>query len=1069
MSDLNNAKAFLATMAEVLETDDVVAEFVNNYFSQLFSNDARLKESLDGLGFSSARNVVLSGPRTAAGLARLFRDRYGENLCYGGTAISGGDATGYGKSNAFDGDTTTNWNSSQNAANQSATAYIGYDFGTGVARHIRKIKLTQIADTRSAVTSVKVQNSSDGSAWTAVATVNTYAGINIIELPASNARRYWRILANANLTNTFAWTVSECAMFELLNASLTNADLIVLGDAVFTFAAGMRNGGPVDYRYANAVDRALTLGAADADTIPLSYGPNICRGGAAVSDSDYGGLPKENAFNGDTSTGWGSNRTAANQSGASYIGYDFGVGVTKAIRKVTLWQTSNAVYNMTAVKIQYSDNGAAWTDATPTTVIDATANAKPSLTVPAVGAHRYWRILAMANLGGSTAWTVLEVEMYEALQTHYVYADYNPYAKTISLGSTKVKPKRYKAGGQAVGGQVPNYFTADLCSDGTAIADSASNPAANAFDDNTGTAWIPLNRYSANQNGVCYIGYDFGAGVTKHIRRISFTQTGQAANCMPSVKVQRSDDGAAWTDVATAAVSTTPLQAAIIDLPVSQAARYWRLLAITNLENGYGWNVAEVEMYSYVAPSTVGTGSTTIQQTAYVNQIIGGTALSSGAYGGSWPASNAFDGSEGTLWISAQAGGGLTGVAYIGYDFGAAKTIRRIVCKQLSTGVTSLLVQKSDDGAAWTTVTTQNGVTASNVFEIPDGHTARYWRLLANSERADGQTGGDKCWGVSEVEMLALVTTSVTVLGDDPIYTDNLAVTGAAISGGDLGATTTKEMAFVGDNGTTVWASSQTGAAVNGAAYIGYDFGAARHIRKMAISWYAANGTPASAKIQRSTDGAAWNDVKTITPTPGVTTVELLDASVASRYWRILATAGLVAGNSFAVNEVTMHEIGTDVNLYDPYNGETKHYDGSTWETKIRLFLGEVTVDGAGNIVASTTYPYNVAQVKAKPADDSDEAVTLGQFLANVATPGWMKIPVWFNGKQVTLILQWGTYVNTSTVIWPIEFPNAFLAPLGTTLNYASGTNISGFTNPTKTGATCGNAAVSLWYAVLGY
>lgn len=1040
MSELNNAKAFLATMAEILQSDDVVAEFVNAYLSQLFSNDARLKDALDTSG-GQTRNVVLTGPVTAAGVARLFRDRYGGNICYGGAAVSGGDFAGFPKENAFDSSVGTVWSSLQQQNGVSGVSYLGYDFGAGNTKHVRKIVVNQHAYADRYVSSGKIQRSTDGAAWTDVVTVNLYPGKNIIELAASGAYRYWRVMANSNITAVAtSWVISELEMYELINPALTNADLIVLADSVMSFAAGMKDG-PVDYRYKNLVDRTLGLTAADSDTIPVAYGPNVCRGGTAISGGDNGGYPAANAFDGNTTTWWVSSQVTPGTANVANIGYDFGVGNTKAIRKVAINQPSSSA-GMASAKIQYSDNGAAWTDATPATVLQANLNL---ITVPAVGAHRYWRVLCTGGRldgGNGIAVQVAEVEMYEAVQTHYIYADYDPYAKAISLGSTKTKPKRAKAGGQTVGGQVPGYYTADLCSEGVVISSgdqvSAGFSKDGAFaNDGTITCWRASTAYTA-LTGVAYIGYDFGAGVAKAVRRVNVIQA--PTEYVTSVKIQYSANGAAWTDAVTAAV-VAGYGVNVIDVPALGAYRYWRILANSNGSHSEGtWVVSEIEMLGYVEPSTVGAGSTTIQQTAYsADQCVGGTAIESGHYSDR-VAAQAFDDSISSSWVSSHMSANQAGNAYIGYGFATAKAIKKVRFFQgnVENGTLSVKVQASNSIATeYVDMGTYDVVKGVwNELSIAAPAEYAYWRILANANLVNGYG-----WSIYEVEMFTLDTVTVTIAGDDPIYTDNICVGGAAISSGDYAVSGPRRKEYAFDGYTTatpavtegMWGSSQVGAAITGTAWIGYDFGAPRHIRKITVYQFTTSGAISSFKVQRSTDGAAWNDVKTVT---GAGTVAcdtvLLDASAPARYWRLLAQSARIDGDPSSpwnLFEVTMHEIGTDITLYDPYKGESKHYDGSTWEAKIRLFLGEANVDGAGNIVGSTTYPYNLARFKALPAEENDEAVTLGQF---VYANGWKKLTL--PGGFILQMFQSPAISSANiltNVTLPEAFPNAGLLAVG--------------------------------------
>lgn len=156
--------------------------------------------------------------------------------------------------------------------------------------------------------------------------------------------------------------------------------------------------------------------------------------------------------------------------------------------------------------------------------------------------------------------------------------------------------------GIAVGSGLPIYFyTGDLCSTGTAIAyaDTGYHPS-NSFDNDTAGAlsfWFDYDKTGSNVNGVEWIGYDFGASVTKEIRQMTLVQESGSGYSVSSVKIQKSDDNTTWTDVTTASVTQNPGTRVknTIYLPQSGSARYWRLLANSATSN-YQWRVVEIEM-----------------------------------------------------------------------------------------------------------------------------------------------------------------------------------------------------------------------------------------------------------------------------------------------------------------------------------------------------------------------------------------------------------------------------------------------------------------------------------------
>lgn len=90
-----------------------------------------------------------------------------------------------------------------------------------------------------------------------------------------------------------------------------------------------------------------------------------------------------------------------------------------------------------------------------------------------------------------------------------------------------------------------------------------------------------------------------------------------------------------------------------------------------------------------------------------------------------------------------------------------------------------------------------------------------------------------------------------------------------AISGGDVNSTYSKDKAFDGLDGTR-WASSQTDAAINGAAYIGQS-GLNSNVTQIAYQMYinaAGEYYQTSLKAQWSIDGTTWYDITTFSGIP---------------------------------------------------------------------------------------------------------------------------------------------------------------------------------------------------------
>jgi hypothetical protein len=164
-------------------------------------------------------------------------------------------------------------------------------------------------------------------------------------------------------------------------------------------------------------------------------------------------------------------------------------------------------------------------------------------------------------------------------------------------------------------------YGSDQCSGGTALENGHYDvySASRLFDNDSGaTQWIS-NESGAGVNGVSYFGYDFGAGVTKQIRRVVLYGNGggDPAWTVTSVKIQYSDNGSLWSDAATSAVVTGYNTIIISD---SGTHRYWRVLA-NSATGGNRWAVYECEMMegNYASSGTYTHGEQDISGAAVAN------------------------------------------------------------------------------------------------------------------------------------------------------------------------------------------------------------------------------------------------------------------------------------------------------------------------------------------------------------------------------------------------------------------------------------------------------------------
>lgn len=119
------------------------------------------------------------------------------------------------------------------------------------------------------------------------------------------------------------------------------------------------------------------------------------------------GFEKWKVFDGNTG-GNGFYWTYTAASSNAYVGYNFG-------KSVNIYRSDNYNVNNTAsikqAKIQYSDDGSTWTDATE--LFNNTLGAWTKVLIPTnAGAHQYWCIGNMIDNGDNTGAYIFELQFY---------------------------------------------------------------------------------------------------------------------------------------------------------------------------------------------------------------------------------------------------------------------------------------------------------------------------------------------------------------------------------------------------------------------------------------------------------------------------------------------------------------------------------------------------------------------------------------------------------------------------------------------------------------------------------
>lgn len=163
-------------------------------------------------------------------------------------------------------------------------------------------------------------------------------------------------------------------------------------------------------------------------TIPgggTTYGSDQAPSATITASTTQSGHPVSNLTDGNDATDWSDGTTTK----PATLTADFGVGVTKSLRRVQLYDVIGSGYGIAATwVVQYSDDNSAWYGAGsfswPFVATTATTWRPPqtqTVDFLNVGAHRYWRVIithvVTSTSSGASGIDFLHIQrlsMYEA-------------------------------------------------------------------------------------------------------------------------------------------------------------------------------------------------------------------------------------------------------------------------------------------------------------------------------------------------------------------------------------------------------------------------------------------------------------------------------------------------------------------------------------------------------------------------------------------------------------------------------------------------------------------------------
>lgn len=207
--------------------------------------------------------------------------------------------------------------------------------------------------------------------------------------------------------------------------------------------------------------------------------------------------------------------------------------------------------------------------------------------------------------GGNVILNRLEIATQHTLTAgNLVDGMFDAFTDELGVDTVASLNETYNAGAFSYTNDPTGVFGADLATSAQAISDSEFSGTADddAFDDDSADSWASAIQNPSALTGNGYVGQDFGASSALNIRRVAIQQhdalSGNRLFGANAIKIQRSDDGSAWTDVDTISpIDNALLQ--VFDIADGGGHRYWRFLAnkeVPNWGGGAVWGVFEAEM-----------------------------------------------------------------------------------------------------------------------------------------------------------------------------------------------------------------------------------------------------------------------------------------------------------------------------------------------------------------------------------------------------------------------------------------------------------------------------------------
>jgi hypothetical protein len=261
----------------------------------------------------------------------------------------------------------------------------------------------------------------------------------------------------------------------------------------------------------------------------------------------------------------------------------------------------------------------------------------------------------------------------------------------------------------------------------TATASTSYSPPSRAIDRNPAYKW-QNGRSQASSND--YIQVDLGTA--RSFKRIVLDHAGHVNDYPRAFKVELSNDGIAWTTVATGAGTPSVTS---IELSSTYTRRFIRVTE-SGTSGSQWFTVNELRVFAGAAVAEPGSGEL---------DVSGWMAVASAAYS---PALRAIDRNAAYKWQNGRSQ--ATSNDFIQVDLGSPRTFSRLVLDHtgnINDYPVSYRVDVSDDGANWTTVKTGAGSQTTTNITLPGTYTKRFVRVTETG------TTGSNWFSVNELRL----------------------------------------------------------------------------------------------------------------------------------------------------------------------------------------------------------------------------------------------------------------------------------------------------------------------------